>query len=228
MIDISQLEISFDAKPVLRKLNAQFALGKVHGIIGLNGAGKTTFFNALATYLKPQGGSIVFNGNALKRTDITFLETHNYFYPGLTGNDYLKIFDTTNTDFSLDGLQQLFQLPLNDLIENYSTGMKKKLALLAILKQDKPIYLFDEPFNGLDMETNKVMELIIEALKAKGKTLFISSHILSPLLHTCTQIHLLAEGVFKQTYEREHFAQIDEDLFRIFTGKAQDIVSSSL
>lgn len=228
MIEINQLEIHYGEKAVLKGLNLSFAVGKVHGIIGLNGAGKTTFFNAIATYLKPNRGSIYHNGNPLKRSEIAFLETGNYFYPGLTGNDYLKIFNTTNKNFNLEGLQQLMQLPLDDLIENYSTGMKKKLALLAVLKQEKPIYLFDEPFNGLDMETNKVVELIIENLKAKGKTMFISSHILSPLLYTCDEIHLLSEGVFKQTYTKDGFSRIDGDLFSIFKDKAQEIVSASL
>lgn len=228
MIEATQLTVSYDDKPVLKQLNARFEEGHVHGIIGLNGAGKTTFFNTLATYIKPNSGSILRNTAPLSRTAIAFLETGNYFYPGLTGNDYLQIFDATNKAFRLEGIQQLLQLPLDSLIENYSTGMKKKLALLSILKQDKPIYLFDEPFNGLDMETNKVVELIIENLKTKGKTVFISSHILAPLLQTCDRIHLLADGAFKAVYEKADFGHIDNDLFSIFTGKAQQIVSGSL
>src|SRR5690242_3731188 len=120
MIEIRNLQVSFEQKTVLKGIDISFAEASVHGIIGLNGAGKTTFFNVMASYLKPQQGTIVYKGNSLKRTDIAYLETHNYFYPGLTGNDYLQIFDTTNSGFNLEGLQQLLQLPLDDLIENYS------------------------------------------------------------------------------------------------------------
>jgi ABC-2 type transport system ATP-binding protein len=228
MIEISQLRVSFTQKQVLKGITAQFETGQVHGIIGLNGAGKTTFFNSLARYLKPDGGEIALNGKPLQLKDIAFLETGNYFYPGLTGNDYLRIFETTNSSFSLEGMQQLMQLPLDELISQYSTGMKKKLAMLAILKQDKPIYLFDEPFNGLDMETNKVVELIISNLRSKGKTIFISSHILAPLLQTCNNIHLLSEGSFASTYTPDAFNLIEQDLFKTFTERAGEIVSGAM
>jgi len=62
-------------------------------------------------------------------------------------------------------LQEFLKLPLDDLIETYSTGMKKKLALLGILKQDKQLFLLDEPFNGLDLETNKILDFILTTLK---------------------------------------------------------------
>ena len=81
---------------------------------------------------------------------------------------HLEIFPATNLQFDLEKLNRLLQIPLHQLIENYSTGMKKKLALLAVLKQDKPIYIFDEPFNGLDLESNNVLELILDNLKEKA------------------------------------------------------------
>ncbi len=140
----------------------------------------------------------------------------------------MKIFRQTNPGFSLGILQDYFKLPLNELIENYSTGMKKKLALLGILKQDRPVFILDEPFNGLDLETNKILEIIITTLKQKNKTIFVSSHIIEPLLAICDKIYLLQNGLFIKTYEKKDFNNIDEELFGKLKYEAKEIISTAI
>jgi len=228
MIKIENLTYSYSDHSVLDSVLIDFQTKQVHGIVGLNGAGKTTFFNVLSTCLKIQAGRIQFNGEPITHKDIAYLETVNFFYSRITGIEYLKIFKQTNKDFNLDALQKFFKLPLNDLIETYSTGMKKKLALLGVLKQDKPIFLLDEPFNGLDLETNKILELIISTLKDKGRTVFISSHIIDPLLSVCDQIHHLENGKFKRAYNRAEFHHIEENLFNKLKSEAKTIISGSI
>lgn len=227
MINISNLLFRYDKKPVIDIAEASFGTNMVHGIVGLNGAGKTTFFNLLAHYLKADQGQIRYNDRPLARQDIAYLETSNFFYSNITGAEYLKIFPVTNKSFQLEKLNELFQLPLPEIAESYSTGMKKKLALLAILQQDKPIYILDEPFNGLDMETNRILEMILENLKQKGKTIFISSHILSPLLTGCDEIHILQKGRFQKSFSKPQFIHIEQELFDDFNKRAGDIVNSS-
>jgi ABC-2 type transport system ATP-binding protein len=228
MISIKNLSVTFGEHVVLNNICMNFVEGHVHGIVGLNGAGKTTFFNALAKTLKPDEGLVEKDGIPLIIKDTAYLETVNFFYSRITGNEYLKIFKQTNADFNLQTFQQYFKLPLDELVENYSTGMKKKLALLAILKQDKPIFILDEPFNGLDLETNKILELIITTLKQKGKTVFISSHIIEPLLTTCNNIHLLENGSFIKSFEQAEFDKIDDALFGKLKEEATQIISDAL
>ncbi|MEO8447665.1 MAG: ATP-binding cassette domain-containing protein [bacterium] len=228
MISIKNLTVSFGKNIVLDNMNFNFPMNEVHGIVGLNGSGKTTFFNTLSTIIKPNSGKILFNEHDLKLSDMNYLETVNFFYSRITGNEYLNFFETTNSDFNLPALQQFFDLPLDELIETYSTGMKKKLALLAILKKDKPVYLFDEPFNGVDMETNKIIELIILAQKQKGKTVFVSSHILDPLIKVCDKIFFLENGNFSRSFERSDFNTIENELFGDLKFKAAKIISESV
>jgi len=169
MINIENLTVTFDKNTVLKNINISFEKGIIHGIVGLNGAGKTTFFNVLAKTLKPNSGMLTFDNHPLSIKDSAYLETVNYFYPGITGNEYLKIFQQTNTNFNLKLLQDYFKLPLNDLIENYSTGMKKKLALLSILKQDRSVYILDEPLTGLILRQIKFLKLLLPLCNKKVK-----------------------------------------------------------
>lgn len=222
MIELNDIQFSYEKKKVLKNISATFQAGKIHGIVGLNGAGKTTFFNLLSTVLVPDEGAINIDGNKIHRTDTAFLETANYFYPRLTGNDYLGIFNQTNKKFKLDSFQKYFNLPLDQLIDTYSAGMKKKLALLAILKQEKKVYLFDEPFNGLDLESGKILEIILESLRKENRTIFISSHILAPLLNVCDDITILENGSFKSRFEKEQFSEIESSLFSQFLEKARE------
>ena len=228
MINIQNLSLSFSDHKVLDAISIDFQSKQVYGIVGLNGAGKTTFFNILSTTLKAQSGTIKLNGNTVTNKEIAYLETVNYFYSRITGNEYLKIFKQTNPNFNLTSLQEFMKLPLDDLIETYSTGMKKKLALLGVLKQDKQLFLLDEPFNGLDLETNKILELIITTLKEKGKTVFVSSHIIDPLLTVCDQIHYLDNGKFTKSFEKDNFHHIEDELFRKLKEDAKAIISDSI
>ncbi len=228
MLEAKDLTIKFDGKAILNNISHAFSGSNIHGIIGLNGAGKTTFFNALAGVIKPDKGSFLWNGCQLSRKEIGYIETNNFFYSRITGKEYLDIFPSTNKEFNLDKFQELMHLPLDGLIETYSTGMKKKLALLAAVKQEKQVYIFDEPFNGLDLETNKVLMIMIQALSKKGKLVFVSSHILEPLLNICEQIHYLSGGVFVKTYEKSQFEGIENELFEKLKLKATEILRNAV
>jgi ABC-2 type transport system ATP-binding protein len=106
--------------------------------------------------------------------------------------------------------------------------MKKKLALLAVIKEDKPIYLLDEPFNNLDIESCKILELIVMQLKEKGKTVFISSHIMDTLLPICDCIHLLEAGEFKKRFDKNEFACIEEELLGRFVESAKGVIGGAM
>lgn len=228
MLELKNLQVTLGGRTVLDDLNLNLESGKVHGIIGLNGAGKTTLFNVLSEVIKPEKGEILYHKKLLRHTEIAYLETNNFFYANLTGREYLNIFPKTNPDFNLAAFEQILQLPLDSLVETYSTGMKKKLGLLAILQQDKPIFILDEPFNGLDLESNRTLEMIIELLREKNKTVLVSAHVLEPLLHTCNQIHLLQHGKFLETFEKPQFPEIRDKIFAQLNQDLQKQLSQAV
>lgn len=213
MIEINNIVLCYDTKNVLNSLTKFFELNKIHGIVGLNGAGKTSFFNVLAQTIKAQSGNIHYKGLPLSHKSISYLETEPFFYSRLTGREYLSIFPNNNIELNQEELINLLKFPIDDFIETYSTGERRKLSLMTILKQNRPIIILDEPFNGLDLESAKILETIVLRLREKGKTIFISSHILNPLFNLCDSIHHLSGGNFQHSYLPSEFNQLDKDIF---------------
>src|SRR6188768_42258 len=117
MINVRDLSKSFSGRQVLNCPSMEFEEGKVHGVIGLNGAGKTTFFNILSGYLKPEKGGITRNDAKLKRNQTILFETANFFYSNITGKEYLDLFPLSNEHFSLEKINGLLRLPLNSIID---------------------------------------------------------------------------------------------------------------
>lgn len=228
MIELKNLCLAYGSHVVLDELTATWSVPGIHGIAGLNGAGKTTLFNAVAGYKNPVSGTLQFCKRDLVKEDVFFLETSPYFYPNITGYEYLSLFSQTANHFDGKLLNEVFQLPLHDMIDHYSTGMKKKLAIMAMLKKDKPIYLLDEPFNGLDLESNHVLEILLTLLKERGKTILISSHILDPLLRICDDIHLLKGGRLEQNFSKDNFENVEQALFGELALKAKAVIERAL
>jgi len=226
MLNFKNLSINYGSKNVLKNLNLAIQKGKVHGLIGLNGSGKTSLLNCLYGFVMPQSGEIFWNDLPIERKDISFLETQNFFYPNLTGREFLSIFPAKESDFKVEAWKDLLVLPIDEMVEGYSTGMKKKLALLCILKLNRPIIVLDEPFNGLDMETNQILEKLISILKQKGKTIIITSHILGILHNVCDEIHWLKDGKIENSFTQNNFQNIDNQIFK--DSKVEDVLLSLL
>jgi ABC-2 type transport system ATP-binding protein len=229
MIAIKEVTVKYPQRSVLDMLNIDLRPSAIHGLVGLNGAGKTTFFNVIFGLVKANNGSILFNNEPLTRRDVSFLETHNYFYSNITAREYLSLFNSDKpSNFDLKVWEDLFKIPLDEIVENFSTGMKKKLALLGILKQDKSILLLDEPFNGVDLETARIIKLLLLSLKEKGKTIIITSHILESLTNVCDYIHYLENGRVKHTYSKDQLEQIEEDIFSNFEESTRQVISNAI
>ena len=224
MIIIKNLSVAYNKEDnVINSLNIEFSLNSIHGIVGLNGAGKTTLLNAIYGLIRTQSGEVKCDELKISKKDISYLPTENFFYSNITAREYLSLFK--NEQFETEKWNELFALPLDQIIDNYSTGMKKKLAMLGILKQDKPIMILDEPFNGLDIETCRIIRSILLKLKERNKTIIITSHILETLTNLCDNIHYLEKGKIKFSKERSEFKQFEKDLFDSIENKNKDMIT---
>lgn len=207
MLEIKNLKVEFKNQNVLNGVDLALEEGCIVGILGKNGAGKTTLFDSLYQNNK-FSGSISWNSGPLKRSSVSYLETENYFYPYITGEEYLSYF-AREKKIDGDELSDKFNLPLKKYVQYYSSGMKKKLALIGMLMLDKPVNILDEPFNGVDFEGVHILYDIIRQLKSENKIVIISSHIIETLFHTCDKIAVLKNGRIDRIYNREEFSELN-------------------
>lgn len=224
MITMNNLTISYNkSETVIDNLNISLDEGLIHGIVGLNGAGKTTLLNALFGLKKLDEGEILFDNQKINKKSIAYLVTENFFYSNVTGREYLNLFK--NQKFDIDQWNKLFTLPLDTVVDGYSTGMKKKLALLAILKQDKPLMILDEPFNGLDIETCRIIRMILLRLREKNKTIIITSHIIETLTNLCDFIHYLENGKIKYSKDKNGFSDFEREVFEKIENENIELIN---
>jgi ABC-2 type transport system ATP-binding protein len=192
MLDIRDISVSYGTHRIFTNLSATFTKGAVHGIVGSNGAGKTTLLKTLAGIIPMQSGTITLDGKPLTAEEYALLEIEPFFYPRITGSEYLRLFQFKNPNFNGEAWNRLFALPLEDEIATYSAGMKKKLALLGIIGVKPRVMLLDEPLNSLDFDTSYVLMDTLRLLAANGMTVLISSHIVEPLISVCDTITWIA------------------------------------
>ncbi|SIT02931.1 ABC-2 type transport system ATP-binding protein [Chryseobacterium ureilyticum] len=207
MLEIKNVNVEFKNQKVLNDLNLSIEEGCILGVLGKNGAGKTTLFESVYQSIK-FSGNINWKDERLQRKQISYLETENYFYPYITGEEYLAYF-LSKKESEITDIVKKFNLPLKKYVQYYSSGMKKKLALIGMLMLDKPINILDEPFNGVDFEGVHILYDIIRQLKSENKVVIISSHIIETLFHTCDKIAVLQNGKIEKVYNKEDFSQLN-------------------
>lgn len=185
--------------------------GQVFGFLGPNGSGKTTTIGMLLGIINASGGEIWLfetrNLDAARRRIGATLETPN-FYPYLSGYDNLRIVAKIKgaTETQIQGALELVELSgrQKDKFSTYSLGMKQRLAIAAAALSDPELIILDEPTNGLDPEGIRDVRRIIKSLAASGKTVFLSSHLLSEVEQTCTHVAIIKKGkILKQGSLRE-------------------------
>lgn len=217
MITIENLTKYYGKKRVLNRINLQFEAGRVYGIVGENGAGKTTLFRCV-TSLETFDGSLHADRRPIK-DHIGFLPAEPYFLSHMTGREYLRLLCEAR-DVQPGDLDQrnVFDLPLDEYAAHYSTGMKKKLAILGLLFQGNPYVILDEPFNGLDIQSGFIVAEIIKRLRDLGKTVLVSSHIFSTLSDACDVIFLLKNGEVVRSVDKKQFDALHEEMMTFSLG----------
>ncbi|MDR1338487.1 MAG: ABC transporter ATP-binding protein [Prevotellaceae bacterium] len=218
MIEITDLSKQYGTLKVLENISITFGKGNVYGVAGENGAGKTTLFRCIAG-LETYQGQIVSEMKPLKNC-LGFLPAEPYFFPRMTAMEYIRLLANARKR-KLDDIESknIFDLPLNRYVSGFSTGMKKKLAITAILLQGNTYFLLDEPFNGIDMQGNLIVTEIIHRLKALNKTVILSSHIFSTLTETCDEICLLNEGKLCKLVQKSDFKELESEMKSFLIGK---------
>ena len=210
MLDISISKKEFGSKIIFENTTITIQENGIYGIVGKNGEGKTTLFKCMLS-LTPFEGKISFKSEALKSQKIAWCPTEPALYEELTAAEFYDFYRELTSSTS-NNSKMLFDVTENQLIKNFSTGMKKKAYLNAVFQNDYSIYILDEPFNGLDLESNYIL---IQYLKEKSKSsvILISSHILEILYANCESIFVIKDKNIIN-FQKGDFQKIEEKLFQ--------------
>lgn len=191
-----------------KDINITVEKGDVFAFIGPNGAGKTTTIRMITGIIKQNSGEIFINGidmdkdPLLAKRIIGYIPDRPFLYEKLTGLEFLtmvkEIYGVQEKRFTelFEYYAHIFEIKdwMDELIENYSHGMKQKLILISAFIHDPDIYIMDEPLVGLDPKSANTLKRLIKELAARGKTFFISTHILSLVEEICDRLAIISKG----------------------------------
>lgn len=199
---IENLNKSFDKKEVLKNINFTFESGKIYGLLGRNGAGKTTFFNCLNEDLKCDSGEFYLSdrksNKKIESSDIGYVLSTPVVPEFLTGKEFLKYFIDINKDNikdlkTIDEYFDIVKIDMEDrdkLMKDYSHGMKNKMQMLIYLIASPNILLLDEPLTSFDVVVAEEMKELLKKMK-KNRILIFSTHIMELALDLCDEIVVL-------------------------------------
>src|SRR5512134_2552069 len=208
MIETRDLTKKYGELFAVQSLNLKLDNGDVFGFIGPNGAGKTTTIRFLATLLKPTSGQAHVNGYSVtKQVDdvkrsIGYMPDMFGVYDGMKVWEFLDFFATayglprSKRRALIDDVLDLVDLTVkrDTLVNGLSRGMQQRLCLAKTLVHDPPVLILDEPASGLDPRARVEVKALFKELKRMGKTILISSHILSELADCCSSIGIIERG----------------------------------
>ena len=206
VIQVTDLVKSFGKEIVLHHINVNFASGKIHGIIGRNGSGKTLLMKCICGFIRPNEGHIYVRDKEIGK-DIDFtpdtgiiIETPG-FIPYYSGYRNLKVLAAINNRISRKDIENaMYQVGLDPTMKKrvatYSLGMRQRLGIAQAIMEDPSLIILDEPFNGLDKHGVEEMREYFLSLKKKGKTILLTSHNTEDIEYLCDTVVEMDHGKF--------------------------------
>ena len=204
-IEVKNLNKKLKNIDVIKNVNVVFKSGKIYGITGRNGSGKSVFLKLLCSFYVPDSGSIIQDGfnytkeNTFPKNTRALIEGPN-FIGSLTGFENLKLLAKIQnkiTDKDIEDILKRVNLykEKDKKYNEYSLGMKQKLGIAQTLMEDPEVIILDEPFNGLEQSTVKVVKEILKSEKEKNKIIILTSHIKEDIEELSDEIYEFDNGV---------------------------------
>ena len=203
-LEAIDLEKKFKDNLIFSHVNVEFEEGKIYGIVGENGSGKTVFLKTLCGLLKPSSGKVVYNGKTLKE-DFDFLPSIGIiiekpgFFDEMTGFDNLKLLasiqNTINDDRIREVLEYVHLENNKKIVKKYSLGMKQRLGIAQAMMENPDILILDEFSNALDTEGVEMTHNLLRDLKQQNKIIIITSHSKFDIETLCDHVYSFKKGI---------------------------------
>ena len=192
IISVKDVDLTIGKTEILKQINVEFEEGKIHGLIGRNGSGKTMLMKCICGFIKPTSGEITVDGKRVGK-DVDIIETPG-FIPYYSGYKNLKLLAGLNNKIGKDEVRESMKKvgldpDLKRHVKKYSLGMRQRLGLAQAIMENPKILVLDEPFNGLDKDGVKEMREYLLSYKEHGKTILICSHSAEDISVLCETVH---------------------------------------
>ena len=210
MLTIHGVDKYYSGRPILTAIDLELSAGESHGLIGLNGAGKTSLIKCILDLQTVDAGYITINGHSSQqpaaRQELIYLPEKFSPPDYMTGYMYLRYIEAAYKNQGL--LQNAFneriaelsaalefdQAALQQSTRTFSKGMLQKLGLMGCVLSDKSLFILDEPMSGLDPKARVLFRRVMQQLRAAGKTILLCSHILTDIAQLCDRFSILDNG----------------------------------
>lgn len=207
-ISVQHVYKDFNGEEVLRDVHHDFEAGKIHGIVGNNGSGKTVLFKCICGFLFPSKGKIMVDYEQVGR-DMDFPEDMGIiietpgFLPALTGFKNLQLLASLKRRVGNKEIRETIRRAgldpdLKKHVAKYSLGMRQRLGIAQAIMEDPSLLVLDEPFNGLDKQGVREMREPIKGLRAKGKTILLASHNAGDIEELCDTVCEMDAGILTE------------------------------
>ena len=204
MIKVENVSLKIKKDMILRNINVEFERGKIHGIIGRNGSGKTMLMKCICGFIKPTEGEITVAGKRIG-VDCDFPESVGViietpeFIPYYSGFKNLKLLADIRRKIGDEDIRKSIELvgldpKLKKSVKKYSLGMRQRLGLAQAIMEDPDLLILDEPMNGLDKDGVGEMRKYLLDLKGQGKTILIASHSAEDIDVLCDSVVEMDKG----------------------------------
>ena len=208
IIEVKNVSLTIGKTQILKDINVSFEQGKIHGLIGRNGSGKTMLMKCICGFIKPTSGEITVDGKRIGK-DVDFpqnmgiiIETPG-FIPYYSGYKNLKLLAELNNKIGKTQVRESMKHvgldpDLRRHVRKYSLGMRQRLGLAQAIMENPDLLILDEPFNGLDKDGVKEMREYLLSYKEQGKTILICSHSAEDISVLCETVHEMDKGVLER------------------------------
>jgi len=226
IVEVKKLQKNFGAFQALKQVSLEINRGEVLGYIGPNGSGKSTTLRILLGIIKATSGQATIFGQDVWRDAIDIHKKIAYvpgelsLWPNLTGGETLELLMNMHGKGSRakkETLIQKFDLDPRKRIRSYSKGNRQKISLIAALASEAELYIFDEPTSGLDPLMEVVFQEEVARLKADGKAIILSSHILSEVEKLADRVAVIRQGEIVETGTLTQLRHLTRYQYRVET-----------
>lgn len=227
LLEIKNLYKNYGEKQVLNNITLTVPRGKIIGLLGKNGTGKTTLIKLINGLLTPTEGEIIFEGEKIgpqSKLNIAYLPERTYLDKSMTINETLKFFKEFYSNFDIDKAKDLLKkldLDENQKIIKMSKGMQEKVQLVLVMSRKADLYILDEPLGGTDPATRDYILDTILANFNEGASIIISTHLISDIERILDEVIFIDKGEIKLISDADELrnkenASIDENFRRMF------------